>query len=297
MSITASMVKELRDLTGAGMMDCKEALNETNGDIEAAKDWLRKKGIAKAEKKSGRVAAEGQVYAWAEGNRGVLVEVNSETDFVARNDAFVAFTQDLAKLVLSNGETDVEKLKDAKLASGATVAETITALVATIGENISLRRATTLTVQSGVVSSYVHGGGKIGVLVGIQSSDSSDKLAETARNIAMHVAAANPQFLDRTSVDSKALDREREIFADQARQSGKPENIIEKIVDGRVNKFYEEVCLTEQAFIMDTDHKVADVVKSVDANAKISGFARFQLGEGIEKKEDDFAAEVARMTS
>lgn len=297
MSVTASMVKELRELTGAGMMDCKEALNETNGDIEAAKDWLRKKGIAKAEKKSGRVAAEGQVYAWAEGNRGVLVEVNSETDFVARNDAFVAFTQELAQLVLNSGETDVEKLKSTKLADGVTVADRITTLVATIGENISLRRATTLTVQSGVVSSYIHGSGKIGVLVALQASESSEKLAETARNIAMHVAAANPQFLDRTSVDGKALDREREIFADQARQSGKPENIIEKIVEGRVNKFYEEVCLTEQAFIMDTDHKVADVVKSVDANAKISGFARFQLGEGIEKKEDDFAAEVARMTS
>lgn len=293
MSISASLVKELREATGAGMMDCKKALQENDGDISAATDWLRKKGIAKAEKKAGRVASEGLVMAVAEGNKGALVEVNAETDFVARNDQFVAFAQSLANLVKETGITNIEELSKAEL-DGTTVADKLTTLIATIGENMSLRRAEVLSVDSGVVSSYVHGNGKIGVLVALESDNADDKLQETARNIAMHVAAANPQFLDRKSVDSTALDREREIFAEQARQSGKPDNIVEKIVEGRVNKFYEEVCLVDQAFIMDTDQKVGQVVKS--AGATIKGYARFQLGEGIEKQADDFAAEVARMT-
>jgi elongation factor Ts len=296
MQISATMVKDLRERTGAGMMDCKAALQETSGDFEAAIDWLRKKGISKAEKKSGRVAAEGMVVAVSSGTKGAVVEVNSETDFVSKNELFVAFANEVGQLVLDNGETNVDKLSAMTLpSSGKTVAEQLTTLIATIGENMSLRRASFVKVASGAVSSYVHMNGKIGVLVAIEAPEASTKLAETAKNVAMHVAAANPKFLDRTSVDSSSLERERAIFVEQARASGKPEAIIEKIVDGRVAKFYEEVCLVDQAFIMDTDRKVADIVRDVHPQAKIAAFSRFALGEGIEKQTGDFAAEVAAM--
>jgi len=296
MQISASMVKDLRERTGAGMMDCKAALTETSGDLEAAIDWLRKKGMSKAEKKSGRVAAEGMVVALSGDKKAAVVEVNAETDFVAKNDMFVAFSKEVAELVLENGETAVEKVSAMTLpSSGKTVADQLTTMIATIGENMSLRRAALLSVTSGVVSSYVHMNGKIGVLVAIEAPEASDKLAETAKNVAMHVAAANPKFLDRSSVDSSDLDREKEIFMDQARQSGKPEAIIEKIVEGRINKYYEEVCLVDQSFIMDTDRKVGDIVRDVHPDAKISGFVRYALGEGIEKEVGDFAAEVASM--
>ncbi|MBI1362901.1 MAG: elongation factor Ts [Proteobacteria bacterium] len=296
MQISATMVKDLRERTGAGMMDCKAALQETSGDFEAAIDWLRKKGISKAEKKSGRVAAEGMVVATSKGTKGAVVEVNAETDFVAKNDLFVAFANEVNQLVIDNGETAVEKISAMTLpSSGKTVAEQLTTLIATIGENMSLRRAASLSVKSGVVSSYVHMNGKIGVLVAIEAPEASDKLAETAKNIAMHVAAANPKFLDRTSVDNSALEREKAIFMEQARASGKPEAIIGKIVEGRVSKFYEEVCLVDQAFIMDTDRKVGDIVRDVHPQAKIAGFVRYALGEGIEKESGDFAAEVAAM--
>lgn len=291
-AITAQMVKDLREATGAGMMDCKAALEENNGDMEAAIDWLRKKGIAKAAKKASRVASEGLAIAVAEGNKGAVVEVNSETDFVAKNPDFRAFVENLAKLVLTTGITDVEALKEQKL-DGLSVAETLTNLVAKIGENMNIRRAQTLSVDKGVVSAYVHGGGKIGVLVAVKTASTDAKVAETARNVAMHVAAANPLFLDSSSVDGAALEREKTVFADQARQGGKPEAIIAKIVEGRVTKYYEEVCLVEQPFVMDQDRRVKDVVKGAAADAEVAAFVRFQLGEGIEKQVSDFAAEVA----
>jgi elongation factor Ts len=281
------MVKDLREATGAGMMDCKAALDENKGDMEAAIDWLRKKGIAKAAKKASRVASEGLTIAVAQGNKGAVVEVNSETDFVAKNPDFRAFVEGLAQLVLSSGITDVEALKTQKMA------ETLTNLIAKIGENMNIRRAQILSVPQGAVSAYVHGAGKIGVLVAVKTASADAKVAETARNVAMHVAAANPLFLDSSSVDGAALEREKAVFADQARQGGKPEAIIAKIVDGRVAKYYEEVCLVEQPFVMDQDRKVKDVIKGAAADATVAAFVRFQLGEGIEKQVSDFAAEVA----
>ncbi len=298
MTISAQDVKKLRDQTGAGMMDCKKALEENGGDFEAAVDWLRKKGIAKAAKKAGRVASEGMVWAVSEESRGAVVELNAETDFVAKNDKFTTFVKELAAQVAEEGVADVEAIKAMPAtdldpnASGTTVADKITSLIATIGENMNLRRAGVLKTEKGTVAAYNHMNGKIGVLVAIEGAQ-GDKVAEAARHIAMHVAAANPLFLDRTSVDNSSLEREKAIFADQARQSGKPENIIEKIVEGRVNKYYEEVCLADQAFVMDTDRKVSQVVKDADPNAKLAGFIRMALGEGVEKEESDFAAEVA----
>ena len=293
MTITAQMVKELRERTGAGMMDSKKALVENGGDFEAAIDWLRTKGIAKAEKKASRVASEGMVFTLAEGNKGVVVEVNSETDFVAKNDQFQAFVKQLAAMILESGETDVEALKSANWPEGGTVSEKLTDLVATIGENISIRRAQTVSVPNGVVSGYMHMGGKIGVLTAIEAPEASDTMAEVARNISMHVAASNPQFLDRSSIDADVLARETAVYEEQARQGGKPDNIVEKIVMGRVNKFCEEICLVDQAFVMDTDRKVGQVVTDANADAKLSTYVRFVLGEGIEKEEGDFAAEVA----
>ena len=295
MQISASMVKELREKTGAGMMDCKKALGETEGDFEQAVDWLRKKGIAKAAKKADRVASEGVAFAYSEGKKGVLVEVNAETDFVAKNEQFTKFVQQLSELVLSSGETDIEKLSALEWPTGGTVAEQLTELIATIGENMSIRRATVLNVSKGAVASYVHMNGKIAVLTALSADEENDKLQETARNVAMHVAAANPQALDRDSVDAALVEKEKAVLVDQAKQSGKPENIIEKMVEGRMNKFFEEICLTEQAFIMDTDQKVKEVVANAAPGAKIVDFARFELGEGVEKKEDDFASEVASM--
>lgn len=293
MTITAAMVKELREKTGAGMMDAKKALVENNGDFEAASDWLRKKGMAKAEKKSSRVAAEGIVYTHAEGNKGVIIEVNSETDFVAKNEKFQEFVKGVANIVLTSGTTDIEALKATDYGNGKSVQEQLTELIATIGENMSLRRTEVMTVNSGVVKGYMHMGGKIGVLVAVEAPEASDKLEETARNVAMHVAAANPLYLDRSSVDQDALQKERDVYTEQARQSGKPEQIIEKIVEGRINKYCEEICLVDQVFVMDTDRRVGQVVTDASAEAKIAGYTRFALGEGIEKEEGDFAAEVA----
>lgn len=290
MSITAAMVKELREATGAGMMDAKKALVENDGNMEVAKDWLRKKGMAKAEKKASRVASEGMVFVTSEGNKGAMVEVNSETDFVAKNEEFKTFVNKLGALILESGETNIDAI-NAMTMGDITVAETLTNLIAKIGENMNIRRADVLTVESGNVAGYSHMGGKIGVLVAIESPEASDKMAETARGVAMHVAASNPAALTRDELDPELLAREKAIYEEQA--AGKPENIVEKIVSGRINKFCEESCLVDQAFVMDTDNKVGQVVSNVHADAKIKAFTRFGLGDGIEKEEGDFAAEVA----
>ncbi len=300
--ITAALVKELREKTGAGMMDCKKALGETAGDLEAAIDWLRKKGLAAAAKKAGRVAAEGLVAVAAAGTKGVAVEVNAETDFVARNDQFQAFAAAVAGVALEQG-SDVEAIKAAAYpGAGKSVQEQLTSLIATIGENMNLRRALRLEVSQGVVASYVHssvvpGLGKIGVLVALESAGDVAKLEALGKQIAMHVAAASPLFLDTSSVDGAALEREKAVLTEQAQASGKPANVIEKMVEGRIRKYYEEVCLLEQVFVIDGETKISKVVenaaKDVGAPVKLTGYARFALGEGIEKEEKDFAAEVA----
>ncbi|MFT8891807.1 MAG: translation elongation factor Ts [Acetobacter papayae] len=295
--ITAALVKDLREKTGAGMMDCKKALNEAAGDIEAAVDWLRKKGLAAAAKKSGRVAAEGLVAVASNDLSAAMVEVNAETDFVARNEAFQTFVEEVAKVALTVGE-DLEAIKAATLASGRTVAEELTHLIATIGENMSLRRARVFTVPSGVVATYVHGAlrqglGKIGVLAAIEAPSASDAIEVLGRQIGMHVAATRPSSLDVDNLDQDAVARERAVLIEQSRASGKPEAIIEKMVEGRIRKFYEEVVLLEQVWVHDGETRVKDVVKK--AGVKLVGFDRFQLGEGIEKVADDFAAEVAKV--
>ena len=298
--ITASLVKELRDKTGAGMMDSKAALVETKGDIEAAVDWLRKKGLAKAAKKAGRVAAEGLIGAVVEKNKGVLVEVNSETDFVARNEQFQGLVKLIAQTALHNG-TDVEKLKSVKV-GGSTVQEAIASAIATIGENMSLRRANMLNVGEGVIANYMHssvtdGLGKIGVLVALESKGKADVLAEIGRKIAMHIAAANPQAVEASGIDKATIERERNVLADKARTSGKPDNVVEKIVESGLKTYYKEVSLIDQAFVHDPAKSVAQALKEVEGQAgapiKISGFLRYALGEGVEKQEQDFAAEVA----
>ncbi len=292
--ITAALVKDLREKTGAGMMDCKKALNETGGDLEAAIDWLRKKGLAAAAKKSGRVAAEGLVGVHAEGSRAAMVEVNAETDFVARNETFQDFVATAAKLALGvNG--DIEALKAAPFGNGRSVAEELTHMIATIGENMSIRRVAMLSVPKGVVASYIHsalkpGMGKIGVLAALEG-EPGDVLLKLGREVGMHAAATRPIALDVDAVDPAELAREKAVLSDQARASGKPEAIIEKMVEGRVRKFYEEVVLLEQVWVHDGESRVKAVVAK--AGAKLTGFARFQLGEGIEKAETDFAAEVA----
>jgi len=300
--ISASMVKELRDKTGAGMMDCKRALGETAGDIETAIDWLRKKGLAAAAKKAGRVAAEGLVGVATGGVAGAAVEVNSETDFVARNEAFQDFVRNLAGLALDKGD-DLDALKAAAYpGESRTVAEQLTHLVATIGENMNLRRAKRLTVGKGAVVSYVHnaltaGLGKIGVLVALESTGDAARLAALGKQLAMHIAAANPQFLDIKSVDAASLDRERDVLREQARASGKPDAIIDKMVEGRIRKYYEEVVLLEQIFVVDGETRIAKVVegvaKEIGAPIAVTAFLRYALGEGIEKEQNDFAAEVA----
>lgn len=299
-TISAAMVKELREKTGAGMMDCKNALNETNGDMEAAVDWLRKKGLSKAAKKAGRTAAEGLIGIATGGAKGAMVEVNSETDFVARNEQFQGLVKMVAQVALKAG-SDVETIKKAPVGS-ATVETAIADAIATIGENMSLRRAAVLSVSSGVVASYVHnavvdGAGKIGVLVALESAGKADELAVLGRQIAMHVAAANPQALDAASVDPEILRREKDVMADKYRQQGKPDAMIEKIVESGLKTYYKEVCLLEQAFIHDSGKSVAQAVKDsegkVGGPVKITGFVRYALGEGIEKEETDFAAEVA----
>ncbi|MCE2574554.1 translation elongation factor Ts [Komagataeibacter sp. FNDCR2] len=294
--ITAALVKELREKTGAGMMDCKKALKEAEGNIEGAIDWLRKKGLSAAAKKSGRVTAEGLVGVAQADNKAAMVEVNAETDFVARNEHFQNFVSEVAHAALNVGD-DLEKLKAAVLKSGRTVADELTHLIATIGENMSIRRARVLSVPSGVVATYVHsavspGLGKIGVLAAVEAPTASDALETLGRQIGMHVAATRPAALDVDSVDPQALERERAVLVEQARASGKPEAIIEKMVDGRIRKFYEEVVLLEQVWVHDGESRVRAIVKK--AGAKLTGFDRFQLGEGIEKEENDFAAEVAK---
>lgn len=294
--ITGALVKELREKTGAGMMDCKRALTETAGDMEAAVDWLRKKGLSAAAKKSGRAAAEGLVGVASAPNRAAMVEVNAETDFVARNETFQALVETIAKIALDVGE-DLDALKAAPFpGTGRTVAEEITHCVATIGENMLLRRARVLHVQHGVVATYVHsalrpGLGKIGCLVAIEAASELEGLEVLGRQVGMHIAAARPDSLDVDSVDPAALERERAVLTEQARASGKPDNIIEKMVEGRIKKYYEEVVLLEQVWVHDGESRVRTIVQK--AGAKLSGFARFQLGEGVEKAAGDFAAEVA----
>ncbi len=302
MTVTAAMVKELRDSTGAGMMDCKTALVETSGDMEAAVDWLRAKGLSKAAKKAGRAAAEGLVAVAGDGNRAIMVEVNSETDFVARNPEFQALVSNIAKAALVTDGT-LAAVEAAAMPDGSgTVADAVQAAVATIGENMNLRRVAAVGVESGVVASYVHnavasGLGKIGVLVGLSTTADNDAVAQIGKQVAMHVAAANPLALRAEDVDAAVAERERSVFAEQARESGKPENIIEKMVEGRMRKFYEEVVLLSQAFVVDTDKTVEAAVKAVadevGAPVEVTAFKLFRLGEGVEKEETDFAAEVA----
>ncbi|MBS1015092.1 translation elongation factor Ts [Acetobacter persici] len=297
-AITAALVKELRETTGAGMMDCKKALSESNGEIEGAIDWLRTKGLAAAAKKSGRTAAEGLVAVASEDKKAAMVEVNAETDFVARNEAFQSFVEAVAQVALKVGE-DLEAIKAATLASGRTVADELTHLIATIGENMSLRRARVLTVPSGVVATYVHGAlrpgvGKIGVLAAVEAPSASDAINQLGRQIGMHVAATRPSALDVSSLDPAEVERERAVLIDQAKDSGKPEAIIEKMIEGRIRKFYEEVVLLEQVWVHDGESRVKKVLEQ--AGVKLAGFDRFQLGEGIEKEVDDFAAEVAKVS-
>lgn len=302
MSITAAMVKELRETTGAGMMDCKTALKETDGDMEAAIDWLRAKGLSKAAKKAGRVAAEGLVGVSAVDGKAAVIELNSETDFVARNENFQKLVKGVAEAALE-AEGNLEKLNAASFpGSSKSVEEEIKDAVATIGENMTLRRAAGLSVSEGVVASYVHSSvvenlGKIGVLVAIESSGDKAKLNDFGRKVAMHVAATNPLALTVDQLDGDVVERERAVFSEQARESGKPENIIEKMVEGRMRKFYEEVTLLKQAFVIDPDNTVEKAAEALAAElgtpVKIAAFVRFALGEGIEKEETDFAAEVA----
>lgn len=294
--ITAAMVRELRDMTGAGMMDCKRALTEAGGDMEAAVDWLRKKGLSAAAKKSGRVAAEGLIGVASGPGVAAMVEVNAETDFVARNAAFQDFVAEVAGLALSVGE-DVEKLKAATYPGTTHSAqEELTKLIATVGENMTIRRARVFTVEAGTVATYMHnavkpGLGKIGVLVALEGRGEAEVVDTLGRQIGMHVAATNPQALDISAVEPSALERERAVLTEQAAASGKPPAVIEKMVDGRIRKFYEEVVLLEQVWVHDGESRVKAVVEK--AGLKCTGFARFQLGEGIEKPVTDFAAEVA----
>jgi len=299
-TITAAMVKDLRDSTGAGMMDCKQALSENDGNMEAAVDWLRKKGLSKAAKKSGRVAAEGLIAALTKGAKGVVVEVNSETDFVARNEHFQGLVKMIAQVALEVG-ADVEKIKAAKVGA-ITVEAAISDAIATIGENMSLRRAAALEVSKGVVSSYVHnavveGAGKMGVIVALESPGKAEELAVLGKQLAMHVAAANPLAVDPSGLDPATVKREKDVLADKYRQQGKPENVIEKIVESGLKTYYKEVCLLEQAFIHDSGKSVAQALKEAEGKVggpiKVTGFLRYALGEGIEKQESDFAAEVA----
>ena len=299
--ITAASVKELRERTGAGMMDCKKALAENNGEMETAVDWLRAKGLSAAAKKAGRTAAEGLVGVAVEGTKGAVVEVNSETDFVAKNDQFQGFVRDVSKLVLTTG-SDIAALGASAYPSGGTVTEALTNNIATIGENQSLRRAAVLEVGQGVVVSYVHNAaapnmGKIGVLVGLESTAPADTLTALGKQLAMHIAAANPLALDADSLDPELLTRERAIAVEKAAESGKPAAIIEKMVDGTMAKFAKENALLSQLFVIDGKTPIADIVAAAgkDAGAPITlkGFERFQLGEGIQRETSDFAAEVA----
>jgi len=306
--ITASMVKDLREMTGAGMMDCKKALQEANGDMDAAADNLRVKGLAKAAKKADRAAAEG-VVALAlsdDGRTGAAIELNAETDFVARNDSFQGAARQIAKVALGV-DGDVAAVRSAKAADGQSVADLVTGLVATIGENMMLRRSVRFSVAEGAVAGYVHGAlagapdlGRIGVLVAVEGAGDKAELKELARNIALHVAATNPLSLSVDDLEPAAVERERNVFREQAAASGKPPGVVEKMIEGRIRKFYEEVVLLKQSYVKDPDRTieqlVADTAKAVGSPIKVVSFARLALGEGVEKKEDDFAAEVAKMS-
>lgn len=304
--ITAALIKELRETSGAGMLDCKKALAENDGDLQAAVDWLRKKGLASAAKKAGRVAAEGLVGMATSGTEAAIVEVNSETDFVARNDQFQSFVKECATLAVS-AKGDIDALKTTAFpGSDKDVAGQLTAMVGTIGENMNLRRSASLSVEKGLVAGYLHnkiadGLGKIAVLVALESDADAAVLEALGKQVAMHVAAVNPQFLSIADVDADSLERERKVLTEQAKASGKPDNIIEKMVEGRLRKYYEEVVLEEQIYVMDNESKVKKVIeaaaKEAGTSIKLAGFIRFGLGEGIEKKEEDFAAEVAAQLS
>lgn len=303
--ITSGLVKDLREKTGVGMMDCKRALVETNGDMEAAIDWLRAKGLSKAAKKADRAAAEGLVGIAVEGTTGVLVELNAETDFVSRNEQFQAATAAITSIAL--GVSDVSALAAAPAPSGeGSVSDFVTNMIATIGENMTLRRMAKLSVSSGVVASYIHtaisdGLGRIGVLVAVESAGDAAALNDIGRKVAMHIAATAPMALKAEDLDPAVVERERQVLTEQARESGKPEGVIEKMIEGRIRKFYEEVVLLQQPFVMNPDQTVgafvAEAAKAAGTTAEVTGFAMFKLGEGVEKKEDDFAAEVAAMTS
>jgi elongation factor Ts len=301
-NITAQMVKELRERTGAGMMDCKAALLETDGDIEQAVDLLRKKGLAKAAKKAGRIAAEGLIGLAVEGTKGVLVEVNSETDFVARNDLFQGLVKMIANVALTVG-TDVEKIKAAKVGT-ITIADAIADTIAKIGENMTLRRASSLSVGTGVIANYVHnsveeGLGKIGVLVALESTGKADELKRFGRMVAMHVAASNPQAVDPSGLDADVVRREKEVLADKYKAQGKPANVVDKIVESGLKTFYKEVCLLDQAYIHEPDKSVSQAIKEAEGKVggpiKVTGFVRYALGEGIDRPESDFGGEVAAL--
>jgi len=303
--ITASLVKELREKSGVGMMDCKKALKETCGDIDAAVDYLRKKGLATAAKKSGRAAAEGLIGVISEGNQAICVELNAETDFVARNEDFQQFLVKVSELALKNKVKTIEALKSLELGE-KNVQDTLTDLISTIGENMNLRRVKFLNIDNGVVASYVHGAlisgyGKIGVLVALESTGDKEKLMELGKKLAMHIAATNPEALDRDSIDKDLVARERAVYVDKAEKSGKPENIVEKIVEGSLRKFYEQVVLLDQTFVVDGENKISKVLENAEKDlgtpVKISQFIRYELGEGVDKKEDDFADEVAKMAA
>jgi len=301
-NISAGMVKELRDKTGAGMMDCKAALTECSGDLESAVDWLRKKGLSKAAKKAGRVAAEGLIGVAATANKGILVEVNSETDFVARNDLFQGLVKMIANVALDVG-ADVDKILGARIGD-RTTADAISETIAKVGENMTLRRAAGLAVGQGVVASYMHnspgdGLGRIGVIVTLQSTGNADELKAIGRQVAMHVAAANPQAVDSSGLDAATIERERNVLGDKAKAQGKPANVVEKIVESGLKTFYKEVCLLDQPFIHDDKKSVAQALKEsegkVGAPIKVGGFVRFALGEGIERPAGDFGGEVAAL--
>lgn len=298
--ISSENIKKLREQTGAGMMDCKKALVENKGDYENAVDWLRKKGLAAAAKKSSRVAAEGVVAVAKGENSAAIIELNSETDFVARNDKFQTLARNVAEIALKNGG-DFEKIKTAKYDGAKNVLEAITENIAAIGENMNLRRTAGLTVSKGVVASYIHSAiapnlGKIGIIVALESAGAKDKLEALGKQLAMHIAASKPDAVTAAEIDPKNLEREKEIFRTQAKASGKPDNIIDKMIEGRVRKYYEEVVLLEQVFVMDGKTKVSEVVenaaKEIGSPVKVTSFVRFTLGEGIEKQQTDFAEEV-----
>ena len=304
--ITAALVKKLREKTGAGMMDCKKALSESNGDMDASVDWLRTKGLAAAAKKADRAASEGLIGLQVDGNTGAMVEINAETDFVARNETFQDVVSKIVAVVLSTGG-DIESIKAAAYPNtGRNVDEEISHQIATIGENMLLRRVASLSIDTGVLASYLHGSlapslGKIGVLVALESEGDPGKLQELGKQLAMHIAATKPMAISRDDLDASVVERERSVLSEQARESGKPEEIIEKMVEGRLRKFFEEVCLIDQTFVIDGETRISQVLenagKDLGKPVSLAGFKLLVLGEGVEKKEEDFAAEVAAVAS